>query len=240
MAKRGSSLVSAVMGCPSPRRWDREDPSPVACMYTQTPTREHLVDFKTIVLTKEGPIATLRLNRPEAYNALGQDMGRELMEAVLDVKDDKAIRAMVFTGTGNAFSAGGDVKGFAARGDAVHQHIDRLVIFFHAFITHLVRMPKPVLGAINGVAAGAGLSMAMACDVVLAKSDAVFTTAYSRIGASPDGSMTYFLARSLGARRCMELYMTNRVLTAREAMEWGLVSRVSPPETFEQDVKALA
>jgi 2-(1,2-epoxy-1,2-dihydrophenyl)acetyl-CoA isomerase len=198
------------------------------------------VDFKTIRLIKEGPLATVQLNRPEAYNALNGDMGKELMEAVLDVKDDTAIRAMILTGAGNAFCAGGDVKGFAGQGADAHKFIDRLVIHFHAFITQLVRMPKPVLGAINGVAAGAGMSMAMACDVVLARADAVFTTAYSRIGASPDGSMSYFLARSLGVRRCLELYLTNRVLTAQEALEWGLVTRVAPLETFAQDVRALA
>jgi 2-(1,2-epoxy-1,2-dihydrophenyl)acetyl-CoA isomerase len=198
------------------------------------------VNFKTIRLTKDGPLATLQLNRPEAYNALNEFMAPELLEAVLDVKDDPAIRALIFTGAGSAFCAGGDVKGFASQGAQAPQHIDRLVIPFHAFITHLVRMPKPILGAINGVAAGGGLSMALACDLVVARADAVFTAAYSRIGASPDGSMTYFMARSLGVRRSLELYYTNRVLTAQEALEWGLVTRVSPVETFEQDVRALA
>lgn len=197
------------------------------------------MSFKTLRLTKEGPLALLQLNRPESYNALNGDMGQELLEAVLDVKDDPAIRAMILTGTGNAFCAGGDVKSFASHGAEASRFIDRLVINFHAFITHLVRMPKPVLGAVNGVAAGAGMSIAMACDLVLARADAVFTTAYSRIGASPDGSMTYFLARSLGVRRCLELYFTNRVLTAQEALAWGLVTRVAPVETFEQDARAL-
>jgi 2-(1,2-epoxy-1,2-dihydrophenyl)acetyl-CoA isomerase len=198
------------------------------------------VNFKTIRLTQDGPLATLQLNRPAAYNALNGEMGQELMEAVLQVKDDTAIRALIFTGSGPAFCAGGDVKGFAGAGAEASKHIDRLVIPFHAFITQLVRMPKPVLGAVNGVAAGAGFSMALACDVVLARADAVFTAAYSRIGASPDGSMTYFLARSLGLRRSLELYLTNRVLTAQEALEWGLVTRVAPVETFDRDVRALA
>ena len=145
------------------------------------------MNFKTIRLTKDGPLATLQLNRPEAYNALNEFMAPELLEAVLDVKDDPNIRAMIFTGTGAAFCAGGDVKGFASQGAHASKHIDRLVIPFHAFITHMLRMGKPVLGAINGVAAGGGLSMAMACDVVVARADAVFTVAYSRIGASPDG-----------------------------------------------------
>ena len=198
------------------------------------------MSFKTISLTKEGALAILRLNRPEAYNALNADMSPELMDAVLDVKDDAAVRALMVTGTGAAFCAGGDVKSFAGAGTEAHKFIDRLVIPFHAFITHLVRMPKPVLAAVNGVAAGAGFSMAMACDLVIAKADAVFTTAYGRIGASPDGSMSYFLPRQLGVRRSLELYYTNRVLTAQEALEWGLVSRVSPGDAFERDARALA
>lgn len=198
------------------------------------------MSYKTIRLTKEGPLATLRLNRPEAYNAMNAEMAPELMDAVLDVKDDSAIRALMLTGTGAAFCAGGDVKAFAGAGGEAHKFIDRLVIPFHAFITHLVRMPKPVLAAVNGVAAGAGFSIALACDVSVARSDAVFTTAYGRIGASPDGSMTYFLVRQLGVRRALELYYTNRVLTAQEALDWGLVNRVAPPETFERDARALA
>jgi 2-(1,2-epoxy-1,2-dihydrophenyl)acetyl-CoA isomerase len=93
-------------------------------------------------------------------------------------------------------------------------------------------MRKPVVAAVNGVAAGAGFSIAMACDLVLASAEAVFTVAYSRIGASPDGSMTYFLVRQLGTRRAMELYLTNRVLTAQEAAAWGLVTEVLPAAGF--------
>ena len=132
------------------------------------------------------------------------------------------------------------MKSFVAAGEGVPAYINRLVIPFHAFVSHLVRMPKPVLAAVNGTAAGAGFSIAMACDLVLAREDAVFTVAYSRIGASPDGSMSYFLVRSLGMRRAMELYLTNRVLTAQEAMEWGLVNGVLPEANFLADAKAQA
>ncbi|HEX9842852.1 MAG TPA: enoyl-CoA hydratase-related protein [bacterium] len=188
--------------------------------------------FETIQLSKEGAVALLRFNRPESYNAVNHVMAPELLDAVIEVQDDPAIRALVLTGNGSAFHAGGDVKGFASRGEAVGQYIDRMVIPFHAFISHLVRMPKPVLAAVNGVAAGAGFSIAMACDLVLASAEATFTVAYSRIGASPDGSMTYFLVRQLGTRRAMELYLSNRVLSPEEAHEWGLVTQVLPAEGF--------
>ncbi|HKJ00602.1 MAG TPA: enoyl-CoA hydratase-related protein [bacterium] len=189
--------------------------------------------YETIELSKEGAVAVLRFNRPESYNAINHVMAPELQEAVIDVQDDPAVRALLITGNGTAFHAGGDVKSFVIQGDAVGPYIDRMVIPFHAFITHLVRMPKPVVAAVNGVAAGAGFSIAMACDMVLAQAEALFTVAYSRIGASPDGSMTYFLVRHLGMRRAMELYLTNRVLTAAEALDWGLVTQVLPAEGFE-------
>ena len=188
--------------------------------------------YETIQLSRHGAVALLRFDRPESYNAINHAMAPELLEAVIDVQEDPAVRALVLTGNGTAFHAGGDVKSFVAQGEAVARYIDRMVIPFHAFISHVVRMPKPVVAAVNGVAAGAGFSIAMACDLVLARADAVFTVAYSRIGASPDGSLTYFLARHLGMRRAMELYLTNRVLSAQEACDWGLVTQVLPAEGF--------
>ncbi|HUJ73674.1 MAG TPA: enoyl-CoA hydratase-related protein [bacterium] len=196
--------------------------------------------YTTLELSKDGPVAVLRLNRPAQYNALDHHMTPELLEAILEIKDDPAIRALVLTGTGTAFCAGGDVKAFAQQGAGVSRYIERMVVPLHAFVSHLVRMAKPVVAAVNGVAAGAGMSLALACDLVVARADAVFTAGYSRIGASPDGSMTYFLVRQIGVRRAMELYLTNRVLTAQEALAWGLVTRVAPAETFLQDAQALA
>ena len=188
--------------------------------------------FQTIQLSREGAVAVLRFNRPESYNAINHVMAPEILDAAIEVEEDAAVRALVLTGEGAAFHAGGDVKAFVGAGDAVGRYIDRVVVPFHAFISHIVRMPKPVLAAVNGVAAGAGFSIAMACDRVLARADAVFTTAYSRIGASPDGSMTYFLVRHLGVRRAMDLYLSNRVLSAQEALEWGLATQVLPVEGF--------
>jgi 2-(1,2-epoxy-1,2-dihydrophenyl)acetyl-CoA isomerase len=188
--------------------------------------------YETIELSREGAVAVLRFNRPESYNAINHQMAPELLDAAIAVQNDPAVRALVLTGSGTAFHAGGDVKAFVSQGEAVYEYIDHMVIPFHAFVSHLVRMRKPVVAAVNGVAAGAGFSIAMACDLVLASAEAVFTVAYSRIGASPDGSMTYFLVRQLGTRRAMELYLTNRVLTAQEAAAWGLVTEVLPAAGF--------
>ncbi len=196
--------------------------------------------FETIELSQEGALATIRFSRPESYNAIDHRMAAELLEAAIAVQEDSAVRAVLLTGAGAAFHAGGDVKAFVAQGEAVPAYIDRMVIPFHAFVTHLVRMPKPVVAAVNGPAAGAGFSIAMACDLVLAADNAVFTAAYSRIGASPDGSMTYFLVRQIGVRRAMELYLSNRVLTAHEAQQWGLVTQVLPAEGFAEAAREQA
>jgi 2-(1,2-epoxy-1,2-dihydrophenyl)acetyl-CoA isomerase len=198
------------------------------------------VNFESIELTRKGGLAILKFNRPDSYNALNERMGLELVEAIIDVQNDPAVRCLLLTGNGAAFHAGGDVKSFLSAGEGVSGFIDRLVISFHAFISHLVRMAKPTVAAVNGTAAGAGFSIAMACDLVLARQDALFTAAYSRIGASPDGAMTYFLVRQVGVRRAMELYLTNRVLTAQEAHDWGLVTRVLPVEGFLAEAMALA
>lgn len=198
------------------------------------------MNYQTIDLTREGALAILRFNRPESYNALNDHMTNELIDAIIDIQDDPEVRALILTGEGPAFHAGGDVKAFDSQGDAVPRFIDRMVIPFHAFMSHLVRMPKPVIAAVNGTAAGAGFSIAMACDLIVAREDAVFTAAYSGIGASPDGSMTYFLVRLVGMRRAMELYLTNRVLTAHEALDWGIVNRILPADIFWEEVKKMA
>ena len=199
-----------------------------------------MAKYETIELTREGVLATLTFNRPERYNALNGRMGEELLDAVIEVQDDPEVRVLLLTGAGAAFHAGGDVKEFVRSGDGVHRFIGRLVVDFHAFVSHLVRMPKPVVSAVNGPAAGAGFSLAMAADVVVAREDAVFTAGYSAIGASPDGSLSFFLVRLVGLRRALELYLTNRVLSAAEARDWGLVTTVLPEAGFAEGAREIA
>lgn len=196
--------------------------------------------FETIDLTVENSLAVITFNRPQSYNALNDKMAAELFAATVEIQEDPSVRAVLLTGAGAAFHAGGDIKAFVAEGDAIPGYIDRTANALHAFISHLVRMPKPVVSAVNGPAAGAGMSIALAGDLLVAREDALFTCAYSKIAASPDGSMSYFLVRLIGMRRAMELYLTNRTLTAQEAMEWGLVNRVLPVENFLEEAKAIA
>ena len=193
-----------------------------------------------VKLARKGGVATVRMNRPERLNAYNQEMGDALLSAVAEVSADPSIRCVVLAGTGKAFSAGGDVEAFAAFEDDGPGKFMGMAIGLHALIATLRRAPKPVVAAVNGVAAGAGFSMALACDVAVAASSARFTLGYQNIGLSPDGGMTFFLARAVGAQRAMEMTLFSKVLSASQAAEWGLVQEILPDAEFAPGVDALA
>jgi 2-(1,2-epoxy-1,2-dihydrophenyl)acetyl-CoA isomerase len=196
--------------------------------------------YQHLTLERRDQVATLTLNRPDAYNALNLALGGEIFHAVLEVDDDPAVRCIVVTGNGKAFCAGGDVKEFVDNLDRIGAHTKELTTYLHGAVSRLCRSDKPVIMAINGVAAGGGLSFALSGDLIVAAESARFTMAYSKIAATPDGSSSYFLPRLVGLRRAMELYFTNRVLSAREALEWGLVTRVVPDADLRTAVETLA
>ena len=156
---------------------------------------------------------------------------------------DPAVRCVLLTGAGDrAFCAGGDVPGFHAgiESGEIGLLIQRMTQALHMAISRFARMRAPLVGAVNGVAAGAGFSLAAACDLVIAADTARFASAYTRIGLTPDGSSTYFLTRLVGPRRAMELHMTDRVLTAAEALDWGIVNRVVPAAALPEEAGKLA
>ena len=196
--------------------------------------------YQHLVLDRAGHVATITLNRPDAFNAFNLAMGREIFEATLEVDDDPDVRCVVVTGAGKAFCAGGDVKAFADNLPRIGALVKELTTYLHGAVSRLCRSEKPVVMAVNGVAAGGGLSLALAGDVVVAAESARLTMAYAKIGATPDGSSSYFLPRLIGLRRAMEFYLTNRVLSAREALEWGLVTRVVPDAELGMAVATLA
>jgi 2-(1,2-epoxy-1,2-dihydrophenyl)acetyl-CoA isomerase len=196
--------------------------------------------YQHLLLETREQDATITLNRPDAYNALDLGLGRELFHAVLEVDEDPDVRCVVITGAGKAFCAGGNVKDFADNLPRIGILVKELTTYLHGAVSRLARSAKPVIMAVNGVAAGGGLSFALAGDVVVAAESARFTMAYSKIAATPDGSSSYFLPRLIGLRRALELYLTNRVLTAREALEWGLVTRVVPDTELKTAVETLA
>jgi 2-(1,2-epoxy-1,2-dihydrophenyl)acetyl-CoA isomerase len=196
--------------------------------------------YQHVKVERGANVATLVLNRPETYNALDLGLGRELFQAAIELDEDPDVRCVVVTGADRAFCAGGDVKAFVDNLGRIGAHIKELTTYLHGAISRLCRSDKPVIMAVNGVAAGGGFSLALAGDLVVAAESARFTMAYSKIAATPDGSSSYFLPRLIGLRRAMELYFTNRPLTAREALGWGMITRVVPDAELGAAVAALA
>jgi len=184
------------------------------------------VSYEHLTLTVEGAVATITLNRPDAANAINLQLAKDLAYAAMECDENADVRAIVLTATGRFFCSGGDLASFAEAGDRVPHLIKEITTYLHAAIARLARGVAPVIVAVNGTAAGAGFSLACAGDLVLAAEAASFTMAYTRIGLTPDGSATYYIPKLVGRQRAMELMLTNRTLTAQEALSWGLVNRV--------------
>ncbi len=198
------------------------------------------MSYQHILFEVEGAVARITLNRPEAANGLNVEMAHELMLAAIECDESSQIRAAVLTGSGKMFCAGGDLKSFAAFGDRLPHKLKEITAYLHAATSRFARMRAPLIGAINGMAAGAGFSIAVACDMVVAADNAKFTMAYTAAGLVPDGSSSYFLPRLIGLRRTQELMLTNRRLSAEEALEWGLVNQVVPADELMVAANALA
>jgi 2-(1,2-epoxy-1,2-dihydrophenyl)acetyl-CoA isomerase len=179
------------------------------------------MSHQTLELRRDGAMARITLDRPPA-NALDLTMARELAEVALVCDEDPEVRVVVLTGRGKAFCAGGDLASFGAAGERVPTLLKEVTAGLHVAIARFARMRAPVIAAVNGVAAGAGFSLVTACDLAVAAASARFTMAYTRAGLAPDGSSTFFLPRLIGLRRTQELMITNRMLGAAEALEWGL------------------
>jgi 2-(1,2-epoxy-1,2-dihydrophenyl)acetyl-CoA isomerase len=201
-------------------------------------------ELNTLSIEIDGEIGTLTLERPEALNAMSPEMIGELVLASGWLADRAPLRALIVTGAGRGFSAGGDVNWF--RGGLDDPDLDlpadvrRGADVLHQAIVDFRRIPYPVIGAINGVAAGAGFSLALMCDIRIASAEATFVCAYGRIGASPDGGMTYFLPRVVGPAKALELLLSDPLLSADQALELGLVSKVVAPEELADEARAKA
>lgn len=193
-----------------------------------------------VVLSVENHVGIVTLNRPEVGNALNLQMAKELMDVAIYCSESEDIRVVVITGASNKFSVGGDLKSFVNDEEPIGKHLKTVTAYLHQAVSHFVRMNKPLIGAVNGVAAGAGMSLACACDLVYASDNAKFVMAYNKIGLTPDGSGSYFLPRLVGMRRALELMYTNRMLDANEACEWGIVNAVVEGDQLMDKVTQLA
>ena len=199
---------------------------------------------KPVLVERMDELVRITLQRPESFNAYDFVLAKALQEAMDVCGRDPGIRAVILTGSGTAFCSGGDIRAmdeFTKKAEeSPSVFFQGLTLHLHPTVVEMRRMPKPILGAINGVAAGAGFSLALACDLRLAADTARFTQAYTRLGVVPDGGSTYFLPRLVGPGRAAELILLNPVLSAQEALRWGLVNRVVPAEDLEKEALELA
>jgi 2-(1,2-epoxy-1,2-dihydrophenyl)acetyl-CoA isomerase len=200
--------------------------------------------LNTIRIEIDGEIGTLTLDRPDAFNAMSPEMIGEMIVAFGWLADQAPLRSLIVTGSGKAFCAGGDVtwfrKGVESDEIDLPSDVRRGAEALHQAIIDLRRIPYPVVAAINGPAAGAGFSLALACDMRISSSAAFFAPAYGRIGASPDGGMTYFLPRVVGPSKALEILLEDPNMTAAEAQELGLVREVVEPDELMSSARALA
>lgn len=173
-------------------------------------------------------VATITMTRPDAGNALDLDMSKDLAWLAVRCDEDPEIRAVVLTGEGRFFCAGGDLKAFYEAGERSGALLKEMTFYVHGAIARFARMDPPLVAAVNGMAAGAGFSLAAACDLGIAAASATFLSAYTAAGLAPDGSSTWFVPRRVGWHRALELMLTNRRLDAEEAVVWGLVNEVVP------------
>ena len=188
-----------------------------------------MANYSTLLFDVREHVAHITLNRPESANGINLEMASEIRHAARRCATDPEIRAVLLAGAGKMFCAGGDLKAFAAQPEGeLPGFLEQVTLHLHQAISHFARMNAPVVAAVHGSAAGGGFSLACACDFPFAAESAKFTMAYTRAGLTPDGSSTYFLPRIIGYRRTLELAITNRVLSAREAADMGLVTRVVP------------
>jgi 2-(1,2-epoxy-1,2-dihydrophenyl)acetyl-CoA isomerase len=189
-------------------------------------------------------IATLVMNRPEARNALSMEMRAQLTDVLHDIERDSAVRCVVLKGAGDHFMAGGDVKGMGASVKQSPEEIRKEFMLrihdLHPIMFAMRRMPKPIIASCRGAAAGAGVSMALACDLVIAAEDAFFTLAYCKIGTSPDGSSSFHLPRAVGIKKAMEIALLGDRFSARTAKDIGMINFVVPTDELDTETDRLA
>jgi len=185
--------------------------------------------METILVHDQAGVRTITLNRPDDLNAIDDRVTSELQAELKNVARDRAVRCLVLTGAGRAFSSGQDLKSVAGR-EGAFDFTEALRRRYHPVINGLRSLTIPTLASINGVAAGAGWSLALACDLRIASKQAKFVSAFSRIGLVPDSGMTWFLPRLVGLSRALEIAWMSDPIPADTALQWGLVNRLAEPE----------
>jgi 2-(1,2-epoxy-1,2-dihydrophenyl)acetyl-CoA isomerase len=199
--------------------------------------------LETVNVSVQDGVGTVELNRPEALNAWNTQLGLDLRAAVEHVAGDDAVRAVLVRGAGRGFSSGADLKDMSSQAELTEEGrpdvYRTLTERYHPIITGLREMPKPVVAAVRGPAVGIGLSLALACDLVVAAESAYFLLAFVNIGLVPDGGSSLFVPSRVGMARAFEMAMLGERVPAPQALDWGLINRVVPDEAFDAEVHEL-
>ena len=195
----------------------------------------------TVQSERRGAVTTIRLNRPESMNAVDVALGDDLLAALTEAAEDDGVRAVLLTGNGRAFCSGADLRSGFEPTASGHPNVQQALLDrFHPIILTLRQMPKPVVAAVNGAAAGIGCSFALASDLVVAGESAYFLLAFVNVGLVPDGGSSFLIPERIGFARAAELAMLGERLPAAKAVEWGLINRVVSDATLMEDAGALA
>lgn len=202
--------------------------------------RKSILSYQTLRFEKKDHVAKITLDRPDEGNTVTLEFAQEFNEVANLCATDRTIRAVIITARGKMFCAGGDLGDFSSRGDSLGNYIGQATAPLHAAIACFHRMDAPVVTAVNGVAAGGGLGLAMTGDIIVAAASAKFAVAYTAAGLSPDASTTYMLPRLIGLRRAQELILTNRRITANEARTIGLITEVVADDELGTRAEELA
>ena len=200
-----------------------------------------MAEYSTLLFEKHNNVAHITFNRPEAANGINLELARDFSDAIRRSEEDPAVRAVLLSGNGKMFCAGGDLKAFAAQPpNDLPAYLREVTRFLHGAIATFAHMSSPVIAAVHGSAAGAGFSLACASDFVFAAESAKLTMAYSRAGLTPDGSSTYFLPRIVGYRRALEMAINNPILSAAQARDLAIVTQVVPDAELLEKARAFA
>jgi 2-(1,2-epoxy-1,2-dihydrophenyl)acetyl-CoA isomerase len=204
---------------------------------------EQSIQLETVNVRVADATATIELNRPQALNAWNAQLGSDLLAALLQAAANQAVRAVLLTGAGRAFSSGADLKDFSGgetRADGRPNVYKTLTERYHPIMHAIRRLPKPVIAAVNGPAVGIGCSLALCCDLILAAESAYFLLAFVNIGLVPDGGSSLFVPSRVGMARASELAMLGERLPASKALEWGLINRVVADDSLGAEARSLA
>ena len=196
------------------------------------------MNYESILVKKEGKVSTIVLNRPQSLNFLDPVMAEEIEQALRDAEKDEGVGAIVITGAGRAFSAGGDVR-FMKEEHTAYEFYQRME-YITRFIWKMLSLLKPIIASVNGPAVGGGCSIALAADMIMASETATFAETFVRIGLIPDCGGIFLLARRIGLTRAKDLVLTGRTIDAREAERMGMINRVVPAESLEEETRKMA